>query len=339
LFVIVNQYLAFSGEKSEHDTVRMRKNPDIDSSGDARPAGSVSIKFWGVRGSIPSPGLDTIYYGGNTSCIEVRAGSDIIVLDAGSGVRRLGLSLMEEFKDRPIQLSLLITHTHWDHIQGFPFFLPAYDPKNKVTIYGYEGASQGLLDTFSGQMERPYFPVSLRQMPGHLVVRELREMDFKLNQVAVRAKVLNHPGVCTGYRLFTPGGSICYLPDVELCQRLRGLGQGGGTATAEDQSMVEFIRDSEVLIVDSQYDAAEYEKHIGWGHSCMEDSVAFAMRANVKRLFLFHHDPDHTDRQVRDMEARARQIAAGQGSGMVIEAAREGHKLILGAKAKRAFRD
>ena len=276
--------------------------------------------------------------------VNNRLRPDIIVLDAGSGLRRLGLSLIEEFKHRPMELSLLITHTHWDHIQGFPFFLPAYNPKNNVTIYGYEGASQGLQSTLSSQMESPYFPISMQQMPGHIAIHELRDMSFNLNRVSVRAHFLNHPGICTGYRLSTPGGTICYLPDIELHQRLRDRWntdtalvriEDRATSPPEDRELVEFIRDTDVLIMDSQYDAAEYEKHIGWGHSCVEDSVAFALHANVKRLFLFHHDPDHTDEKISHMVARARQMVARRRSNLIVEAAREGFELVLAPKAQR----
>jgi phosphoribosyl 1,2-cyclic phosphodiesterase len=299
-----------------------RQPSDTRAARDGHGGDAVRLKFWGVRGSIPSPGPETVFYGGNTSCVEVRVGSDIIILDAGSGLRKLGLALIEEFKDKPMNLNMLLTHTHWDHIQGFPFFLPAYNPKNNLTVYGFEGASQGLLNTLSDQMESPYFPISMQQMPGHIAIQELHDMDFNVNRVPVRGKILNHPGNCTGYRIFTPGGSISYLP------------QERETTPPEDQAMVEFIRDSEVLIVDSQYDAVEYEKHVGWGHSCVEDSVAFALHANVKRLFLFHHDPDHTDEQISRMVARAREMAARRRSNLIIEGAREGYELILAAKAK-----
>jgi phosphoribosyl 1,2-cyclic phosphodiesterase/ActR/RegA family two-component response regulator len=297
----------------------------------------VRLRFWGVRGSIPSPGPETVYYGGNTSCVEVRVGSDIIVLDAGSGLRPLGLALGEEFKEQPMQLNLLITHTHWDHIQGFPFFLPAYDPKNNVTIFGYEGATQGLKNTLSSQMESPYFPISLQQMPGHIAIRELHEPEFTVNKVVVRAKLLNHPGSCTGYRLMTPGGSISYLPDIELRGRPRDFSSAekmiDKSAPAELRELAEFVRDSDVLIMDSQYDAVEYEKHIGWGHTCLEDCVAFAMQANVQRLFLFHHDPDHTDEHISRMVARARQMASRCHSKLTVDAAREGYELVLKPRA------
>jgi phosphoribosyl 1,2-cyclic phosphodiesterase len=325
----------------DNDHALRQEQSDNAAVGDGRRGGGARLKFWGVRGSIPSPGPETVLYGGNTSCVEVRVGSDIIVLDAGSGLRKLGLALVEEFKANPIHLNLLITHTHWDHIQGFPFFLPAYNPKNNVTICGFEGASQGLQNTLSDQMESPYFPISMQQMPGHIAIRELRDMNFNVNHVPVRAQFLNHPGICAGYRLFTPGGSISYLPDIELSHRLRDRWNAGTIPDAqqeteatppEDRALVEFIRDSDVLIIDSQYDAAEYEKHVGWGHSCMEDSVAYALHAKVRRLFLFHHDPDHTDEHISRMVARAREMAARRHSNLIIEAAREGCELILESK-------
>src|SRR3954462_12815431 len=177
------------------------------------PGAETMIRFWGVRGSIPTPGPDTVYFGGNTSCVEVRAEGELIVLDAGTGIRPLGLSLTEEFKQKALNITILITHTHWDHIQGFPFFKPAYDPRNQVRILGYEGARASLASTLAGQMESPYFPISLQQMPGNLKIEELREMTFHVGKVYVTTCFSKHPGVCVGYRLHTTAGSIVYLPD------------------------------------------------------------------------------------------------------------------------------
>src|SRR3954468_4994179 len=163
---------------------------------------STRIKFWGVRGSIPVPGASTIGYGGNTTCVEVRTNGNIIILDAGSGIRELGLALNQEFGNAPLNLTLLLTHTHWDHIQGLPFFLPAYKAKNSIRVLGYEGARAGLATILAAQMEVPFFPVSWQDLPGTIKITELKKMEFTVGNVKVHSKFLNHPGVCVGYRLY-----------------------------------------------------------------------------------------------------------------------------------------
>jgi phosphoribosyl 1,2-cyclic phosphodiesterase len=189
-------------------------------------------------------------------------------------------------------------------------------------------------------MESPYFPISMKQMPGTITIHELKEMKFRVGAVEVEAHCLNHPGVCIGYRLSTPGGSISYLPDVELFQKLRARWKEAAepapagafdSVPEEDRAALEFVRDSEVLILDSQYDASEYGQHSGWGHSCFEDAVTFAMEAGVRRLFLFHHDPEHTDEQIARMVARARAMARRRHAPLLIEAAREGREVVLAA--------
>ncbi len=314
------------------------KTPEEKSGSDALPAISdrpARLKFWGVRGSIPTPGADTVFYGGNTSCIEIRAENQIIILDAGTGIRPLGVALNSEFRGLPVSLTLLISHTHWDHIQGFPYFLPAYNPKNKISILGFEGARKGLENILSAQMESSYFPISMCELPSHVSIQELKDVNFNIGSIRVQAEFLNHPGICTGYRIFTSDGSISYLTDVELFQRMRAqkLPQASSEeqdfARQQDERLADFVRDSDVLILDAQYDVAEYESHVGWGHSCMEDSVAFAIEAGVKRLFLFHHDPDHTDEIISRFVARGREIALEKGSKLIVEAAREGLEVIL----------
>lgn len=305
----------------------------------AQPRPAMQIRFWGVRGSVPAPGPSTVYYGGNTSCVEVRADGEIIVLDCGTGIRELGVALASEFNGQPLNITILITHTHWDHIQGFPFFMPAYDPKNKIRVLGYEGAKAGLAGILSQQMESPYFPIQLKKLPGNIVITELKKMRFGVGKVKVRAGFVNHPGICVGYRIESSSGSLAYLPDNEPFNR-RDLPRAKGdtkqkTITgstdfikAEDQKIVDFIRGVDLLILDAQYDAEEYREHAGWGHGCVEDAVSLAIRAGVGQLYLFHHDPNHDDGTITRMLGEARKFVEKEGSTLKVEAAREGESCV-----------
>ena len=299
------------------------------------------VKFWGVRGSIPSPGPATVHFGGNTSCIEIRAGGEIIILDAGTGLRGLGLGLIAEFGDQLLNLTMLLTHTHWDHIQGLPFFRPVYQPQCRLHILGYEGARKSLVNILSGQMESPYFPVLFDELPGNIQIEELKDLEFQVGGVAVKAWFANHPGICVGYRIFTDAGSVAFFPDNEPHTRAHKQLPGPGSdarAYAEEQErrLAEFLRGTDVLILDAQFDAEEYQNHIGWGHGCVDFAVSLAIRAEVKKLFLFHHDPDHDDGKVARMEAHARQLVTAAGATLQVEAAREGLVVELANPAEAA---
>ncbi len=303
---------------------------------------STRLKFWGVRGSIPVPGASTVRYGGNTSCIELRAEGEIIILDAGSGLRLLGNSLEEEFRSKPIKPTLLITHTHWDHIQGLPFFLPAYQEKNSLRVLGYEGARKGLAAILASQMEISFFPVSLHDMPSFIEIEELKEMEFSIGRVQVSARFVNHPGICVGYRLETSSGSVAYLPDNEpygvLNPAQRGssdLDQARAYAMAERTKLVQFLRRVDVLIIDAQYTDDEYTHKVGWGHGSLSSVVSLALDADVRKLFLFHHDPEHDDKKVDEIVEAARTIVLESGKSMEVEAAREGAEVWLNPKAPR----
>ena len=299
------------------------------------------VKFWGVRGSIPVPGPATVRYGGNTTCVEVRAEGQIIVLDAGSGIRPLGLALEKEFGERPINLTLLITHSHWDHIQGLPFFLPAYQRKNQVRVLGYEGARAGLGAILAGQMETPFFPITLSEVPGNITIEELHEMEFGIGNVRVQAKFLNHPGICVGYRLFTSTGSLAFLPDNEPYELLKlqqakrdGISSDEARkyAVAERQKLVDFLSGADLLLIDAQYTDGEYDQHVGWGHGSLSSVVSLAIDANVRKLILFHHDPTHDDGFIDKMVEQARHLVVEAGKPLEVEAAREGAEIWLGAK-------
>ena len=318
-----------------------RDDPDFPPlSREAVPEGETLVRFWGVRGSIATPGASTLLFGGNTACVEVRADGQLVVLDAGTGIRPLGLRLAGEFKGVPLCLTLLISHTHWDHIQGLPFFAAAYNPKNRLRILGYEGARAGLLSALSSQMESPYFPVGWQQLPSHIVLRELQQPQFQIGPIKVDTVYLNHPGICVGYRLNTSAGSVAYLPDNEPFQRYKynadPKAQHGSTeilafARRMDQKLIDFIHGADILIIDSQYDAEEYQTRVGWGHGCVDDVVALALRANVKRLCLFHHDPTHDDLKLSSMVEWARQFVAALGETLTVDAACEGQEIVLRA--------
>jgi phosphoribosyl 1,2-cyclic phosphodiesterase len=250
----------------------------------------------------------------------VRCGPDIIILDAGTGLRRLGQELLREFKGKSINLSLLLSHTHWDHIQGLPFFAPIYESRCRLRILGCEGARKSLVAALTGQMESTYFPVSFSRLPSNIEIEELKDFNFAIGETLVRAHRANHPGVTVGYRLFSPDGVIVFFPDTEPRHGI------------EDRELIEFIRDADVLILDSQYDRAEYKKHVGWGHGCVDDSVALALKAGVKKLILFHHDPDHDDKKIDAFVKHARQLVSRACGKLKVEAAREGMEIRLGGK-------
>jgi phosphoribosyl 1,2-cyclic phosphodiesterase len=297
------------------------------------------IKFWGVRGSIPVPGCDTLRYGGNTTCVEFRADDEIIVFDAGTGIRALGTALEEEFGPRPINLTLLITHMHWDHIQGFPFFVPSYNLKNCIRVMGYDGAGAGLRDILVGQMATPFFPVELDALPSRIEIEKLEKYEFNIGKIKVRAKLMNHPGVCVGYRLDTSQGSVAFLPDNEpydgfkihtLNSSSLGREETESRARGARKELVDFLQGCDLLILDTQYTDEEYEAHVGWGHGSVSATVRLALDAGVKKLVLFHHDPTHNDDEMDAMAERARALVAATGKKLEMDIAREGTETTFG---------
>jgi phosphoribosyl 1,2-cyclic phosphodiesterase len=285
------------------------------------------------------PGPATAFFGGNTSCVELRADGQLFILDAGSGIRALGQALAKDFRGRNLGVTLFITHTHWDHIQGFPFFMPAYDSGAVVRIKGSEGAVHTLRDALFEQMRSAFFPVSLDQMASHVTFEELDGRDFQIGEVKIRTIFANHPGICIGYRFSTFTGDVVYMPDHESytrheIERQKAAGKDIPESIAysreQDEKVIAFWRDADVVIADAQYDGAEYPRRIGWGHSCIDDTVALAMQAGVKQLFLFHHDPDHDDEKMKAIVANAREQVAKSGSAMHVSAAREGEEFVLG---------
>ncbi len=269
------------------------------------------VRFWGTRGSRPCPGEATLRYGGNTPCVEIRtAKNTIVVLDCGSGASGLGNALAAEFGDAPINGNLLISHTHWDHIQGLPFFSPLFSHDNDWSIYGPRGAGQSLEAILSGQMEYEYFPICISQLAARKEFIELTEGVFNVGEVRVTTRFVNHPVLTLGYRLEADDTSIVYVPDHE--PHYRALGLGIEDLKGEDLRHSQFIRDADLLIHDAQFTAAEYPDRAGWGHSSVEYVVDLAVRSNVKRLALFHHDPERNDDGIDRLVELARDRVASQ---------------------------
>lgn len=294
------------------------------------------VRFWGTRGSIPTPGPETIKYGGNTPCVEVRSASQLIILDAGSGIRPLGHNILKHARGRPVKASILISHTHWDHIQGFPFFAPAYIDGNEFTIYGCEGARKRLRDIWADQMRSEYFPVPLELMASKLEFVELTDGDvFEIGDVQVKTKAMNHPGLCLGYRLSSEGKSVVYATDNEPYRHLLGASAWGGEqpdtslVSELDQALVTFAEGADLLVHDAQFTPDEYEKHTGWGHSFTSFVVQTAEEAKVGQLALFHHDPAHSDDKVDAMVKDCRRMLRAAGRSIPCFGAREGAKIVL----------
>lgn len=292
------------------------------------------VTFWGTRGSIATPGAGTMAYGGNTSCVELRCGAEIFIFDSGTGIRPLGLALMQEFADRPLTIHLFISHTHWDHIQGFPFFTPAYAPSVTIHIYGSAGEGRPLEKILRGQMDSDYFPVALGDMTSTLHMHEFRGKQFQIGEATITPAYLNHPGMTLGYRVACDGKTIVYATDNEPYQEtLPHLGHraeaGRDFGKQLDAEFVRFLEGANLYIGDAQYTDEEYPGRIGWGHSSISATVEAALAAQVRALAIFHHDPNHDDIAVAAMEEAANRLIAARGSPLHCFAAREGQVLEL----------
>jgi phosphoribosyl 1,2-cyclic phosphodiesterase len=257
------------------------------------------VRIWGCRGSVAAPGPDTIRYGGNTSCVEVRLESGhVLVLDAGTGMRPLGVMMQD---DLPEQLHIMLTHLHLDHLQGLGFFRPLYLPGHEIHVCGPTSPVQDLATRIAMYLSPPLFPVHLDDVPSRLTFHNAPEMPLTIGSGTVRAAKVTHQGPTVGYRIEENGRALVYLPDHEPSP--------GGNLRAvptEWMSGHELACNADVLLHDAQYRDHEYGAHIGWGHSGMADTIEFATRAAVEKLILFHHDPYHSDEDLEELLKEAR---------------------------------
>ena len=297
------------------------------------------VRFWGTRGSIAAPGPETVRYGGNTPCVEVEtADGTLIILDCGTGARKLGVQLAQRGTRRA---HIFIGHTHSDHIQGLPFLVPALPPGSQVTVYGPAGIDRSFPRAISGQMDYAYFPVPITHIAAELDFQELGEEEFAVGTVKVQTQYLNHTAPCLGYRIESGGASLVYATDHEpnaetLWRADRALRDYSPSAMlhAADSRHAEFLHAADLVIHDSQYLASEYPQKVRWGHSTMEYTVDVAVAARTRRLALFHHDPFRTDVALDRLLADATERAARAGSSIEILAASEGMELALAEQGR-----
>jgi len=284
----------------------------------------VTVSYWGVHGTLPVPGPGSLRHGGNTPCISVEiSGEPLYVFDCGTGIKQLSDHLAAS-KAQRLSARVFITHTHWDHINTIPFFGPLFVRGNQIEVFGPYQGDLTIERAIAAQMESVYFPVTIREFGARLVFRDLREETLTFGPVRIDTILLKHPGYCLGYRLTCHGRSVCYITDNELYLR---------TDPRYDLSHVErlakFARGADLLITDTTYRDHEYPAKVDWGHSCVSEVADLAARAKVKRLHLFHHDPDQSDDDIDLKLKEARQALSRLGSDVECDAPAEGSKLIL----------
>jgi phosphoribosyl 1,2-cyclic phosphodiesterase len=272
---------------------------------------ALTVRFWGVRGSIACPSPSYMGFGGNTSCVEVRAGGQVVVLDAGTGVRALGQLLQREGERKA---DILFSHTHWDHVNGFPFFAPAFDPEHAFRVFAGHLAEQGgIREALAGHMHEPMFPVPLDVMRARLTFTDFRAGETLELGEGLRARTapLNHPNGATAYRIEYRGRSVCYVTDTEH------------VPGRPDEAVLELIAGADLVVYDSTYTDEEFPAREGWGHSTWQEGLRLVTRAAARRLVVFHHDPDHDDQTMASIQ---RELAGCSDGNLV---AREGMRLEL----------
>lgn len=267
------------------------------------------IRIWGCRGSLAAPGPETVRYGGNTSCVEIRPSDGrLIVVDAGTGARNLGIALG---KNRPDRIDILLTHLHLDHIEGLGFFGPVWDAGCEVHIWGPPSPLRSLREDIAKYFSPPLFPVHLDDLPSHLVIHDVPQDEWELGAARIRAQPVNHPGPTVGYRIEDEGKSLTYISDHEPA-----LGIDLRTVEPDWISGYTLAYGTDVLFHDAQYTEDEYPARVGWGHSSIAHTVTFALVTKTRRLIMFHHDPLHSDAQLEAMLVRAKELWGQDANGV-----------------------
>lgn len=293
-------------------------------------AGKMYVTFWGTRGSISTPGTSTEKYGGNTPCVSVQAGDCQLIFDAGTGIRNLGLELVQQKTEgSKLDLHLLLSHTHWDHIQGLPFFAPAYLPETRLSVYGSPKKERFLESILQGQMDMDYFPVDMNSLAADIFITEIEAGNFEIGPVKVEwQEQVMHPGGSVRYRMVHAGKKIVYATDVELDKLfVTERDKPGHRALADEY--IAFIRGADLLIADGQYTEKEYPTKAGFGHTSIPLLIDLAYEHEVKQLAVFHHEPQHTDSMLDAISNRYGPRYAAADPSMTIFWAREGLTLAV----------
>jgi phosphoribosyl 1,2-cyclic phosphodiesterase len=279
------------------------------------------IKFWGTRGSIPVPGRNTIRYGGNTTCLEITLDSGrVVIIDAGTGIRALGDKLASEREN--VEIHLLVTHIHWDHILGFPYFSPLYKSNSRIYIDGYPTCINGLRNTFDNRMGDGFFPVKFANLKAEIQYLDvLKDSPLEIDGTLIDAILLHHPQGGFGFRFREGKKKFVFLTDNELRK------DGWKGRSFEDYA--EFCRNADVLIHDAQYTPVEIEERRDWGHSDYLSALDLAYAAEVRNLVLFHHDPSRTDAEVSLIQDKCGTLARKEKSFLIIDAAQEESEILL----------
>ena len=289
---------------------------------------ALTVRFWGTRGSIPSPGPTTVRYGGNTPCLEVRTEEGrLVILDAGTGIRELGRSLTERAQGAAIEADIFLTHAHWDHIQGIPFFAPLFRKGNRFTIWGSKSLQMSIDRVVRDQMSPVVFPVSFEELQAQIDFQELAEEQRAGTGYHVAAMAVRHPGGALGYRFWDDEvgpRSLVYVSDNELSPRA-----AYDELPQWRERFVKFAQGAAVLVHDTMFTAKEYDAFVGWGHSTHEDAVELALEAGVEKLVLFHHRPERSDDEVDQCVATCRALVESKGARLEVVAAAEGMSLVI----------
>lgn len=300
------------------------------------------VRFWGVRGSYPAPFATHMEYGGNTPCVEVRLGDTLIIFDAGTGIIPLGNRLMEQSDIR--NLHIVLSHYHWDHISGLPFFVPAFVPGWRISIHGPADTPENLAHMISQQMKAPYFPVEVETWLADISYHTPGSKPFEIGPAKMQSFPVHHPGITLGYRLEAKGKRIVYAPDNELSFISQSIDDRKAEFDEEEKALleamkveqrlkgIEFMEKADMLIHDAQYTPDDYKRKRGWGHSCYTDTITSAIEAGVGALYLFSHDPNYNDKMLDGIAGLANDLVAEHGAELECHLARENMTIALDAE-------